>query len=218
MCPSPRGRALSREAPPGAAVGCEDKTRDARRAARRHPGSRVRKRRTTGSFERPNTALSRPVGPPLEDAETGRIGIAFTAGRVAVRVQGSRPPAPRGARFGRDQPQGGGFPENALRENKTQAEIISSAMALLSNPVILWMLLTSNRVLDAVVMWRWSVLSERGPVCVSVINMKGGVGKTTTVALLGRHAAKNLHILVIDLDPQAKSKPSVHGECLYAVS
>jgi len=81
-----------------------------------------------------------------------RIGIAFTAGRVAVRVQGSRAPSKQGARFGRDRPQGGGFPENALREDKTQAEIISSAMALLSNPVILWMLLTSNRVLDAVVM------------------------------------------------------------------
>ena len=45
---------------------------------------------------------------------------------------------------------------------------------------------------------------ERGPVCVSVINMKGGVGKTTVTALLGRHAAlKGLHVLVIDLDPQA---------------
>ena len=46
--------------------------------------------------------------------------------------------------------------------------------------------------------------SERGPVCVSVINMKGGVGKTTTVALLGRHAAiKDIRVLVVDLDPQA---------------
>ena len=30
--------------------------------------------------------------------------------------------------------------------------------------------------------------SKRGPVCVSVINMKGGVGKTTIVALLGHDA------------------------------
>ena len=46
--------------------------------------------------------------------------------------------------------------------------------------------------------------SERGPICVSVINMKGGVGKTTTVALLGRHAAiKDHRVLVVDLDPQA---------------
>ena len=46
--------------------------------------------------------------------------------------------------------------------------------------------------------------SERGPVCVSVINMKGGVGKTTAVALLGRHAAiKHHRVLVVDLDPQA---------------
>ena len=45
--------------------------------------------------------------------------------------------------------------------------------------------------------------SERGPVCVSVINMKGGVGKTTTVALLGRHAAmKDRRVLVVDLDPR----------------
>ena len=47
---------------------------------------------------------------------------------------------------------------------------------------------------------------SRGPVCVSVINMKGGVGKTTAVALLGRHAAlhRDLRVLVVDLDPQAK--------------
>lgn len=45
----------------------------------------------------------------------------------------------------------------------------------------------------------------KGPVCVSVINMKGGVGKTTTAALLGRYASRNLglKVLAIDLDPQA---------------
>ena len=44
-----------------------------------------------------------------------------------------------------------------------------------------------------------------GPVCISVINMKGGVGKTTIAALLGRHAAlnRNCQVLAIDLDPQA---------------
>ena len=46
---------------------------------------------------------------------------------------------------------------------------------------------------------------RRKPVCVSVINMKGGVGKTTIAALLGRHAASRLQldVLAIDLDPQA---------------
>ena len=45
----------------------------------------------------------------------------------------------------------------------------------------------------------------KGPVCISVINMKGGVGKTTVAALLGRHAsiALGLDVLAIDLDPQA---------------
>ena len=44
-----------------------------------------------------------------------------------------------------------------------------------------------------------------GPVCVSVINMKGGVGKTTIAALLARHASRNLglNVLAVDLDPQA---------------
>ena len=44
-----------------------------------------------------------------------------------------------------------------------------------------------------------------GPVCVSVINMKGGVGKTTIAALLARHASRELglDVLAVDLDPQA---------------
>lgn len=45
----------------------------------------------------------------------------------------------------------------------------------------------------------------KGPVCISVINMKGGVGKTTVAALLGRHASLTLglDVLAVDLDPQA---------------
>ena len=55
--------------------------------------------------------------------------------------------------------------------------------------------------------------SERGPVCASVINMmKGGVGKTTTVALLGRHAAyEDRRVLVVDLDPQANLSQAYMG-------
>ena len=46
--------------------------------------------------------------------------------------------------------------------------------------------------------------SNQGPLCVAVINMKGGVGKTTIAALLGRHAfALGLKVLAVDLDPQA---------------
>ena len=45
----------------------------------------------------------------------------------------------------------------------------------------------------------------RAPLCVSVINLKGGVGKTTIAALLGRNAVATLglDVLAIDLDPQA---------------
>ena len=54
--------------------------------------------------------------------------------------------------------------------------------------------------------------AESGPVCVSVINMKGGVGKTTVVALLGKHAAyKDLRVLVVDLDPQANLSQAYMG-------
>ena len=42
--------------------------------------------------------------------------------------------------------------------------------------------------------------------------MKGGVGKTTVVALLGRYAAEmNLRVLVVDLDPQANLSQAYMG-------
>ena len=46
---------------------------------------------------------------------------------------------------------------------------------------------------------------SNGPLCVAVINLKGGVGKTTMAALLGRHAVGTLGLktLAVDLDPQA---------------
>ncbi len=47
-------------------------------------------------------------------------------------------------------------------------------------------------------------MSGKTPVVVSIINLKGGVGKTTVVALLARIAAeKGLNVLAVDLDPQA---------------
>ncbi len=55
--------------------------------------------------------------------------------------------------------------------------------------------------------------AKQGSVCVSVINMKGGVGKTTIAALLGHYAATslNLKVLVIDLDPQANLSQAFMG-------
>jgi len=87
------------------------------------PGARVRKRRTTGSFERPDTALSGPVGPPQRMPGRAIISIAFQSWRVAVRLRGSRAPSTRGAGFGRERPQGVVVPENPLREDKIQAKI-----------------------------------------------------------------------------------------------
>ena len=55
--------------------------------------------------------------------------------------------------------------------------------------------------------------NSREPICVSVINMKGGVGKTTVTALLGRHAAyMDLRVLAIDLDPQANLSQAYMGD------
>jgi chromosome partitioning protein len=48
-------------------------------------------------------------------------------------------------------------------------------------------------------------MKKTGPVTVCVINLKGGVGKSTITALLSRHAVadRNKNVLAIDLDPQA---------------
>lgn len=44
-----------------------------------------------------------------------------------------------------------------------------------------------------------------GPLVVCVINLKGGVGKSTIAALLARRAYshRNKDVLAIDIDPQA---------------
>lgn len=59
--------------------------------------------------------------------------------------------------------------------------------------------------------------SENTPICVSVINLKGGVGKTTIAALLSRYAAVTLgrRVLAIDLDPQANLSQALMGERSY---
>lgn len=56
---------------------------------------------------------------------------------------------------------------------------------------------------------------EDGPVVVCVINLKGGVGKSTISALLARRgfASRKLDVLAIDLDPQANlSQALMHDD------
>ena len=55
------------------------------------------------------------------------------------------------------------------------------------------------------------------PISLSVINMKGGVGKTTIAALLSRYAAIHLRrrVLAIDLDPQANLSQALMGGARY---
>lgn len=53
-------------------------------------------------------------------------------------------------------------------------------------------------------------------VAISVINMKGGVGKTTIAALLCRHFARRYRVLAIDLDPQANLSQALMGEGSYS--
>ena len=56
--------------------------------------------------------------------------------------------------------------------------------------------------------------TKHSPICISVINMKGGVGKTTIAALLGRYASLRLglKVLAIDLDPQANLSQAFMGD------
>ncbi len=58
---------------------------------------------------------------------------------------------------------------------------------------------------------------KKGPICVSVINMKGGVGKTTVAALLSRYASRYtpLNTLTIDIDPQANLSQALMREQRY---
>lgn len=55
------------------------------------------------------------------------------------------------------------------------------------------------------------------PTVVSVINLKGGVGKTTVTALLARYAAQEwgLDVLAVDLDPQANLSQALMTEPDY---
>ena len=57
-------------------------------------------------------------------------------------------------------------------------------------------------------------------VCVSLINMKGGVGKTTLATQIAWYATIQLNqrVLLIDLDPQANASQAVlspHGYVAY---
>lgn len=56
---------------------------------------------------------------------------------------------------------------------------------------------------------------RRMRVAISVINMKGGVGKTTIATLLCRKLARSLKVLAIDLDPQANMSQALMGERGY---
>ena len=60
-------------------------------------------------------------------------------------------------------------------------------------------------------------MTNNGPTCIAVINMKGGVGKTTIASLLARHAARtrNMNTLAIDLDPQANLSQVLMGANSY---
>jgi chromosome partitioning protein len=54
---------------------------------------------------------------------------------------------------------------------------------------------------------------DGGPLAISVINMKGGVGKSTIAALLCRYASLSLglDVLAIDIDPQANLSQAFMG-------
>ena len=58
--------------------------------------------------------------------------------------------------------------------------------------------------------------AKKTPIVVSIINLKGGVGKTTIAALLARYAAnKGLKVLAVDIDPQSNLSQALMTENEY---
>ena len=58
--------------------------------------------------------------------------------------------------------------------------------------------------------------TKKTPIVVSIINLKGGVGKTTIAALLARYAAnKGLNVLAVDIDPQSNLSQALMTENEY---
>ncbi len=58
--------------------------------------------------------------------------------------------------------------------------------------------------------------TKKTPIVVSIINLKGGVGKTTIAALLARYAAeKGLKVLAVDIDPQSNLSQALMTENEY---
>ncbi len=57
-------------------------------------------------------------------------------------------------------------------------------------------------------------MAGQSPIVVAVINMKGGVGKSTIAAQLSRYAAREyeLDVLAVDLDPQANLSQAFMGD------
>src|SRR5580658_931052 len=54
-------------------------------------------------------------------------------------------------------------------------------------------------------------------ICVSMINMKGGVGKTTLASQIAWYATRDLNkrVLLVDLDPQANASQSIMSPQAY---
>ena len=61
--------------------------------------------------------------------------------------------------------------------------------------------------------------AHRAPLTVSVANNKGGVGKTTTAMVLGRHLARDLRVELVDLDetrlPARGGRPNLEAGRLH---